>query len=66
VRDNHSGVKGSEIKLRDIDHLFECRIGGIDQLEAAVASIAVDDISPYPAAHPVRRFEYHDVDACAC
>jgi hypothetical protein len=34
-------------------------------LEAAVASVAVDDVGPYPAAHRVRRFEYHDIHAGA-
>jgi hypothetical protein len=35
-------------------------------LEAAVTSVAVDDVGPYPAAHPIRRLEYYDyVDAGA-
>ena len=34
-------------------------------MEAAVTSVAVDDVGPYPAAHPIRRLEYYDVDAGA-
>ena len=65
VRDNHSGVEGSQIKLPNIDHLLQGRIGRIDQLEAAVASIAVDDVGAHSAAYRIRCFEYHDIDAGA-
>ena len=34
-------------------------------MEAAVASVAVNDVGAYPAAHRIRCFEYHDVDAGA-
>ena len=59
-------TEGVEVEVVQLHPLLQCRVGGVDHLEAAVQQEAVHLVGPLPAADVVRRFQHGDLQTLCC
>ena len=61
-RDDDAGAERPEVELIEVHDATEGRIGGVDELEAAIAAEAVDLVGPHPSADRVGRLQHDDLE----
>jgi hypothetical protein len=61
VADGGRRGEGPEVQGVEVGRSPQCGVGGVEDLEAAVAAEAVDDVRRDPAARPVRSLQHHHV-----
>ena len=59
--DDEAGIEGHQVERLKVDEPAQRRVGGVEQLEAAVEEELVDRVGADPTAHAVGCLEHDDV-----